>query len=81
MFFLMINRKFKEVLKKCNLPDIRFHDLRHSWATMMLSLNVPTKIASSMLGHSDVATTLNVYTKVLPDAQRLAIDAINSVLQ
>lgn len=76
-----LNRKFKEVLKKCNLPDIRFHDLRHSWATMMLSLNVPTKIASSMLGHSDVATTLNVYTKVLPDAQRLAIDAINSVLQ
>ncbi len=75
-----LNRKFKEVLKKCNLPNIRFHDLRHSWATMMLALNVPAKIASSMLGHSDVTTTLNIYTKVLPDTQRLAIDALNSVL-
>lgn len=74
-------RRYKGLLKKCNLPNIRFHDLRHSWATLMLSSNVPTKIASAMLGHSSAQTTLEIYSHVLPEAQQLAIDAINSVLQ
>ncbi len=74
-----LNKRFKKLLKECNLPDIRFHDLRHSWATMMLSQNIPTKIASSMLGHSNVATTLNIYTHMLTDMQKPAIDVLNSV--
>lgn len=74
-----LNKRFKALLKECNLPDIRFHDLRHSWATMMLSLNIPTKIASSILGHSNVTTTLNIYSHILTDMQKPAIDVLNSV--
>lgn len=72
-------RHFKKLLKECNLPNIRFHDLRHSWATMMLTENIPTKIASSMLGHSNIRTTLDIYTHLVTDSQKPAIDVLNSI--
>ncbi len=57
-----LQNKFKQLLKACELPDVRFHDLRHSYATSMLAAGVHPKIVQSVLGHSDIQTTLDIYS-------------------
>ena len=61
--------RFKEVLKLAGLPDMRFHDLRHTAATLMLKQGVHPKIAQERLGHSNIIMTLNTYSHVLPSMQ------------
>jgi integrase len=69
----------KKVLAKHGLPEIRFHDLRHTCATLLLSKNVNPKIVSEMLGHGDVAFTLSVYSHVLKGMQKGAVKAMNDL--
>lgn len=57
-----LQHKFKQLLRFCELPDLRFHDLRHSYATSMLRAGVHPKVISSVLGHSDISTTLDIYS-------------------
>src|SRR5919112_4065131 len=57
---------FKPLLKKADLPDIRFHDLRHTCATLLLSRGHHPKLVQELLGHSSVAMTLDRYSHVLP---------------
>lgn len=64
---------FKKLLKKAGLPDIRFHDLRHSAATILLSMGVPAKVVQEILGHSNISITLNIYAHVLPGMQEEAM--------
>jgi integrase len=68
------------VLSRAGLPMIRFHDLRHTAATLMLSQGVHPKMASEMLGHSTVAITLDLYSHITPTMQRQAADAIDRAL-
>lgn len=63
-----------------SLPDIRFHDLRHSAATLLLEKGIHPKIVSDMLGHSQVGITLNLYSHVTPTMQKQADDAFDEVL-
>jgi integrase len=72
--------EFKALLKRANLPDIRFHDLRHTAATLMLQQGIHPKIVSERLGHSDVALTLNCYSHVLPGIQDQAAEQIDELL-
>lgn len=58
----MLDKAFKAYLAANNLPRIRFHDLRHSYATYMLSCGVNPKIVSEVLGHSSVDVTLDIYS-------------------
>jgi integrase len=60
---------FKPLLKRAGLPEIRFHDLRHTCATLLLSKNVNPKVVSEMLGHASIAITLDTYSHVLPTMQ------------
>lgn len=53
---------FRNLLKKNNLKHIRFHDLRHSCATLLLAHEVPMKLIQEWLGHSDIGTTANIYS-------------------
>ena len=71
----------KKVLAKHGLPEIRFHDLRHTCATLLLSKNVNPKIVSEMLGHGDVAFTLSVYSHVLKGMQKGAVKAMDDILE
>lgn len=61
-----LHRRFKNLLKKAGLPAIRFHDLRHSAATILLGMNVPGKVVQELLGHSTISTTIDRYSHVLP---------------
>lgn len=74
-------RTFKEVCKRLDLPVIRFHDLRHSHATMLISQNVNPKIISERLGHSDIGVTLNIYSHVLPSMQKEVANTIDKFLE
>ncbi|WP_407691023.1 site-specific integrase [Rubrobacter marinus] len=60
------NRNLRPLTRKAALPQIRFHDLRHTCATLLLSRNVHPKIVQEMLGHATVAITLDTYSHVLP---------------
>ena len=53
---------FKRTLKQLGLPDIRFHDLRHTCASLMYEANIPEGLISKMLGHKKVSTTMDIYT-------------------
>ncbi|MGB9868215.1 MAG: site-specific integrase [Bacillota bacterium] len=58
------NRSFHKILKKANLPRIRFHDLRHTCATLLLAQGVHPKLVQEQLGHSEISVTLDLYSHV-----------------
>ena len=72
---------FKPLLKRAGLPEIRFHDLRHTCATLLLARNVNPKIVSEMLGHASIAITLDTYSHVLPNMRDQAAKAMEEALQ
>ena len=72
--------RFKPLLKHAGLPQIRFHDLRHTCATLLLSKNVNPKVVFEMLGHASIAITLDTYTYVLPNMQNEAANAMEEAL-
>jgi integrase len=74
------NRSFKPLLKRAGLPPIRFHDLRHTCATLLLSKNINPKVVSEMLGHSSISITLDIYSHLLPDMQEKAAKALEDAL-
>jgi integrase len=75
------NRSFKPLLKQAGLRPIRFHDLRHTCATLLLSNNVNPKIVSEMLGHANIAITLETHNHLLPGMQEIAVRAIEGALK
>ena len=60
-------QKFKPLLKRAGLPEIRFHDLRHTCATLLLTRNVNPKIVSELLRHATIAIPIDTYSHVLPN--------------
>jgi len=76
----LINRSFKPLLKRVGLPEGRFHDLRHTCATLMLCAGVHPKVVQELLGHASVTITLDTYSHVVPDMQGEAAGKMNSML-
>jgi len=76
-----LHTMYKKLLKEAGLPDIRFHDLRHSAATIFLSMGVHPKIVQELLGHSDITLTLRVYSHVLPSMQQDAMNKLDTVFR
>lgn len=74
-------RDFQLLLKRAGLPRIRFHDLRHTCATLLLRRDVNPKKVQEMLGHSTVAMTLDMYSHFLPDMQQDVVDAMDDILR
>ena len=73
-------RKLKEFLKNAGLPDIRFHDLRHTFATHAIAKGVDAKTLSGILGHTNASFTLDTYTHVTGDMQRQAANVVENLL-
>lgn len=70
----------QRVLKRAWLPRIRFHDLRHTFATMALQNGVDVKTVSSMLGHYSAGFTLDTYAHVTKDTQIQAVNTVSGIL-
>src|SRR5439155_17583207 len=75
---MTLSNHFFKLLGEIGLPHIRFHDLRHSAATLLLSMGVPAKVVQEILGHSNFGTTMNKYSHVLPSMQQEAMDKMDS---
>ncbi len=74
-------RTFKAHLRRAGFPQTtRFHDLRHTCATLLLRQGVNPKFVQELLGHADISLTLNVYSHVLLDMGDAAADAIDGAL-
>ena len=69
------------VLKRAGLPKVRFHDLRHTFATLSLKNGVDVKTLSSTLGHYSAGFTLSTYTHATPDMMREAADTMGDVIE
>jgi integrase len=66
-------------LRRAGLPAIRFHDLRHTAATIMLLQGINPRLVAERLGHSGVAITLDRYSHVLPSMQAMVADTLDEV--
>jgi integrase len=73
--------QFDKLLDDVGLPHIRFHDLRHSAATILLSMGIPIKVVQELLGHSDVAMTLRVYGHVMPSMSGDAASGMDGLFE
>jgi len=73
-------REFGPLLRRAELPPIRFHDLRHTFATLQLAAGTNPKIVSEVLGHTDVAITLDRYSHALPAMQAEAMGRLHTIL-
>lgn len=72
----MVSRRFEALVRQTTLPEIRLHDLRHTFATLTLQAGVAVKIVSEMLGHASVTITYDTYSHVIPG---MAEDATTTV--
>ena len=75
-----VRNMLRRVLKRAGLPYVRFHDLRHTFATLALQNGVDVKTVSSILGHFSAGFTLDTYAHVTTTAQREAAKKMDSVL-
>jgi len=75
-----INYSFHRILKKAGLPLIRFHDIRHTHATLLLQAGENMRVVADRLGHAAVGTTLKTYTHIMPGMQEGAAAKIDAIL-
>lgn len=73
----VLSKKFSRFLKNNNLDHIRFHDLRHSHVTLLMNAKVPIKVISERVGHSNINTTLNIYSHALKEMDQEASEKIS----
>jgi integrase len=74
------NKHFKPLLKRAALPDIRFHDLRHTCATLLLSRGTHPKYVQELLGHKSIKLTLDRYSHWMPSMGRATADGMDEAL-
>lgn len=75
-----LNRTFRRIQNDAGVKRIRFHDLRHTRATLLLQQNIHIKVVSERLGHSHSGVTLDIYSHVLPGMQKEAASVLDKLL-
>jgi site-specific recombinase XerD len=75
-----LNRSFHQALTQAGLPPIRLHNARHTFATWLLEHGVSPKVVQTMLGHSSIAITLDIYSHVSLDLEKRAAATLNAAL-
>ena len=76
----LLRRSFWPLVERAGVPRIRFHDLRHTCATLLLSEGVHPKVVQERLGHSSIAVTMDVYSHVMPTLQKDAAERLDRLL-
>jgi len=77
----VVTHRFQELLQNAGLSRRRFHDLRHSCATLLLAQGVSPRVVMDVLGHSQISLTMNTYAHVLPELRRDAADRMSDLIQ
>jgi integrase len=77
----VVTHRFQELLEDAGLGRRRFHDLRHSCATLLLAQGVSPRVVMDVLGHSQISLTMNTYAHVLPELRRDAADRMSDLIQ
>jgi integrase len=77
----VINRHFKPLLKRADLPPIRFHDLRHSYLSLLAQRGEPIRDLQALVGHPTAAFTLQRYTHHYESSVRRTAEAMGDILQ
>ena len=73
------NRNIKSILKKLGFKPLKFHALRHCYASRLFEANVPPKTVQALMGHADISVTINIYTHVTEDTKYEAIEKLNEI--
>jgi integrase len=73
-----VRHVFHRVLEHAGLPHMRIHDLRHTYASLLLQAGAPITYVSAQLGHRDAAITLRVYAHALPTASLREVDRLDT---
>ena len=76
-----VSRRFKNLITDLHLPNVRFHDLRHTHASFMLAAGEHLKVVQERLGHSTISITADICSHVAPGMQRIAADRFEALLQ
>jgi integrase len=76
----VVTHRFHKFLDRAGLQQRRFHDLRHSCATLLLAQGVSPRVVMEILGHSHIALTMNTYTHVVPELRRDAAVRMEALL-
>ena len=76
----MVSESFRKVLKKHGLRKIKFHDIRHSCASLLLKNGVNPKLIQEWLGHSDISTTMNIYAHLDTTSKDISAAAMSQAL-
>lgn len=76
----MVKRRFEPVLRKAGIDKIRFHDLRHTFVSMLIAKNIPVKYIQKQVGHTSIQVTMDRYGHLLPEVEQQGVTALNDIL-
>ena len=76
-----VSHAFRDICKKAAIDGIRFHDLRHTHATLLMKQGVNPKVVQERLGHSTISVTLDIYSHVVPGMQELAVLQFDEIIK
>lgn len=75
----LVRRKFEPLVKRAGLGHVRWHDLRHTYASLLISKNAPIKFIQTQLGHSSIKMTMDRYGHLLPETCEQGINALDEL--
>ena len=75
-----VTHRFQKLLQRADLPHLRFHDLRHACASLLLAQGVHPRVVMETLGHSQISLTMNTYSHVIPALQLDAAERMDAIL-
>lgn len=76
----MLKRRFLPALNRAGIDKIRFHDLRHTYASLLLANGAPMKYVQHQLGHSSITMTMDLYTHLLPEVNDKCVNLLNNIV-
>jgi integrase len=77
---IKVTQEFTAIIRKAGLPHLTLHGLRHAYATLFLVAGVSPKVVSELLGHSNIAITMDIYSHVIPGLQEDAVQLLDRLL-